>query len=254
MARTKEEKLEQFIGWAKQAFKRVEYSSAGMAILAKLDHSAVEEVLEEALLVPYRLGRNRDYASCQRAAQFALTVTAGVSSGLDKAERVQALLFATHIASQEAKLQNRMFEGSESEIVWATIAALAEYLGLDGDVAKAIALGYDSMYEYEQQNPKHAGAEAPKDTAPLVAAAKELFRARVREDNAADLLCVLNESLDDAPEYVRPLVDRLKEHFPGVPPLTIKFIFTGLLASACLDGNHGYTSTFSYKKDAGDDE
>lgn len=249
MNSTKEAQLEQFIEWAKLSFQRVESGGPGRDILAKLDHSAVKEVLEEALWVPYHLGRNRDYGDYQMAAQYALTITTGTSTRSDRAERVQALLFATHIARQEAQLQNQMFEAGESEIVWATIAALAEYLDLNSDVAKAIALGYNTMDDWERHQREKDDPGLVPDTAPLVETAKGLFRCRIRETNASDLTCILNGTLDDAPEYVRPLVDRLKEHFPDAPPWTMKFIFAGLLVSACLDGNLGCSSTFSYKED-----
>lgn len=249
MNSTKEAQLEQFIEWAKLSFQRVEPCGPGRAILSKLDHKAVKEVLEEALWVPHHLGRNRDYGNYQMAAQYALTITTGTSTRADRVERVQALLFATHIARQEAQLQNQMFEAGESEIVWATIAALAEYLDLDSDVAKAIALGYDSMYDWERHKREKVEVTLEADTDPLAETAKGLFRRRMREANASDLKAVLSGGLDNAPEYVRPLVDQLKEHFPGVPPLTMKFIFAGLLVSACLDGNLGCSSTFSYKED-----
>lgn len=248
MNSTKEAQLEQFIECAKLSFQRVESCGPGRAILAKLDHSAVKEVLEEALWVPHRLGRNRDYGSYQMAAQYALTITTGMSTRTDRVEQVQALLFATHIARQEAQLQGQMFEGSESEIVWATIAALAERLDLDSDVAKAIALGYDSMDGWERHKREKAGVTLEADTAPLVETAKGLFPRRIREANASDLKAVLSGGLDNTSEYVRPLVDRLKEHFPDATPWTMKFIFAGLLVSACLDGDLGCSSTFSYKE------
>lgn len=249
MNSTKEAQLEQFIEWAKLSFQRVESCGPGRAILAKLDHKAIQDALGEASFSPHNLGRHRDLDSYRGAATYAFTITTGDSTRLDKAERVQALLFATHIARQEAQLQGQMFEGSESEIVWATIAALAEYLYLDSDVAKAIALGYDSMYDWERHKREKAGVKLEADTAPLVETAKGLFRCRMREANASDLKAVLSGTIDDAPEYVRPLVDRLKEHFPDAPPLAMKFIFAGLLVSACLDGNLGCSSTFSYKED-----